>query len=151
MQGEARKGTENPVFEQVIFQGFRLQIGASTRGSAHGTASSRPVTPAKAQAEVFFLGLPFGQPPFLAFRRAAAALAGLVARPPSDASTALMSAPHFGHFSVLIPVSIADGQTAVTFAIEGYRCARPWPPIPACASRARRSAMPTASVSSFIS
>ena len=57
----------------------------------------------------FLLGLPLGQPPFLALRRAAAALAGLVARPPSDASTALMSAPHLGHFNLLIPVSIADG------------------------------------------
>ena len=50
-----------------------------------------------------FLGLPFGQPPFLAFRRAAAALARLVAFPACAASTLPMSAPHLGHFSVLIP------------------------------------------------
>jgi len=53
-------------------------------------------------AGVFFLGLPFGQPPFLAFRRAAAALARLVARPACAASTLPMSAPHLGHFSSLI-------------------------------------------------
>ena len=50
----------------------------------------------------FFLGLPFGHPPFLAFLRAAAALAGLVARPACAAKTLLMSAPHKGHFNVLI-------------------------------------------------
>ena len=54
-------------------------------------------------AGIFFLGLPFGQPPILAFRRAAAALAGLVARPACAASTPPMSAPHLGHFRVLIP------------------------------------------------
>ena len=53
-------------------------------------------------AGVFFLGLPFGQPPFLAFRRAAAALARLVARPACAARTLPMSAPHLGHFSLLI-------------------------------------------------
>ena len=53
-------------------------------------------------AAFFFLGLPFGQPPFLAFRRAAAALARLVARPACAASTLPMSAPHLGHFNALI-------------------------------------------------
>ena len=53
-------------------------------------------------AGVFFLGLPFGQPPFLALRRAAAALARLVARPACAARTLPMSAPHLGHFSLLI-------------------------------------------------
>jgi len=58
-------------------------------------------------AVVFFLGLPFGQPPFLAFRRAAAALARLVARPACAASTLPMSAPHLGHFNVLIRASLS--------------------------------------------
>jgi len=53
-------------------------------------------------AGFFFLGRPFGQPPFLAFNRAAAALAGLVARPACAARTLPMSAPHLGHFSLLI-------------------------------------------------
>jgi len=51
---------------------------------------------------VFFLGLPFGQPPFLALRRAAAALALLVALPACAAKTLPMSDPHLGHFSLLI-------------------------------------------------
>jgi hypothetical protein len=51
---------------------------------------------------VFFLGLPFGQPPSLAFRRAAAAFFRLVARPACAASTPPMSAPHLGHLSLLI-------------------------------------------------
>ena len=50
----------------------------------------------------FLRGLPFGQPPSFAFFRAAAALARLVARPARAARTEPMSAPHLGHFSLLI-------------------------------------------------
>lgn len=39
---------------------------------------------------IFFLGLPFGQPPFLAFSLAASALAALVARPALAATTGPM-------------------------------------------------------------
>src|SRR6266436_4503948 len=59
----------------------------------------------------FFLrGRPFGQPPSLAFFRAAAALARLVARPACAARTEPISAPHRGHLSLLIPFSMLITQ-----------------------------------------
>ena len=58
-------------------------------------------------ADAFFLGLPLGQPPFLAFRRAAAVLARLVAFPACAAKTLPMTAPHLGHFNLLIRSSLS--------------------------------------------
>ena len=49
-----------------------------------------------------FRSLPLGQPPFLALRRAASALAALVARPAWAATTAPMLAPQRGHLSLLM-------------------------------------------------
>lgn len=77
-----------------------LTVALST--SHHIIRWKQEQMPIPDQVGVFFLGLPFGQPPFLAFRRAAAALARLVARPACAARTLPMSAPQWGHFTLLI-------------------------------------------------